>query len=429
MYFLYKALTGLSGPALSHVLQKRLSRGKEHPQRYIEKQSVITKERPQGNLIWLHAASVGEVQSSLILINKILKFFPELNILVTTGTITSAELISKKLPQQAFHQFYPLDHPKWTESFLDHWKPQTVLWMESEIWPNMLKGVRDRKIPAYLINAHLSEKSYSMWRYMKRDIRKILSAFTHILCQTDKDKNRYTDLGAENVTTTDNLKYSAVPLQYDDAEFAHLKEKIRDRKLWLYASSHKGEEELVARIHNNLKTKYPDILSIIAPRHPERSDDIQKNLKSSHLNITVRGNEHKLPNDNTDIYLADTLGELGLFYALCPLACIGRSFSDDGGGGHNPIEAALLNCAILHGPNVQNLQDIFDEMNVENVAIKCHDEQTLEEQINQLLGNDFALMTLQKNAKNFAEKKSHVIDIVMEHIRPALQNLHHADKG
>ncbi len=420
MYALYRWLTISFGFLLSLLLLKRKISGKESHSRYLEKKSVTTKERPTGKLIWIHGASVGEAQSALILIDRIIKKFPNINILVTTGTLTSADLMAKKLPERAFHQFYPLDRPKWVNKFISHWKPNSVLWMESELWPNMLHEIKINNIPSALVNARLSPKSFRIWKKIPNFIKNMLSTFTKILCQTEDDNKKFDELGAVNTITTDNLKYSSEPLSYDDIKLEELRRAIKNRKIWLYSSTHEGEEEIAHELHKKLIKEYPDLLTIIVPRHPDRRDNIKNNCAHYNLHTSYRGSEANLPKDNDGVYIVDTLGELGLFYRLSPIAVIGRSLSKDGGGGHNPIEAAQLNCAVIHGNRIQNLQQIYDEMNMEEAAIKVDNSNELYNVLKALLDNDIVLKKAQNKALEFANKKTHVIDIVMEELNPVL---------
>ncbi len=424
MYQIYKILTALSTPLLTAILNKRLKAGKEDPNRIREKLSIIDKPRPDGDLIWIHAASIGEAQSTLVIIDNLLASNKNLNIIVTTGTLTSAQIMEEKLPKpQAFHQFYPLDHPKWVARFANHWNPDCVIWMESELWPNMLHEIKRRKIPAFLINAHMSEKSFRSWKLLKSLTKSMLSAFNKVLCQTDIDKKRFSALGASNIVVTDNLKYSSPALTYDKVNLDKLRDITLGRVIWLYASTHAGEEEIACRSHIELKKQFPNLLTVIVPRHPDRRDDIKNKCSEFGLNIKFRGFEKSLPNVHDDIYIADTLGELGLFYRLAPLACIGRSFSDDGGGGHNPIEAAQLGCAVIHGNNVQNLQDIFEEMNKAKAAICIEKPENLSLVIETLLSDNNKMLELQNAGKQYAQNKNNVIDGVMSEIKPVLSIL------
>ena len=424
MYSMYRALTRVFGWLFPIILNRRAQIGKEDLRRLSERLGKTEKKRPPNTLIWLHAASVGEAQSALILINTLLKRYRYLNILVTTGTQTSATMMEKHLPIGAFHQYYPLDHPRYTIQFLDHWYPDLVLWMESELWPNMLHDIRARNIPSILINARLSDRSAKRWSLMKGMARSILTTFDHILCQTQHDAHRYTALGTPaNITVTDNLKYSAAPLPFDDVDLKTLSGHIMNRPVWLYASSHKGEEELACRAHEILKATIPDLLTIIVPRHPDRRGAIQTVCETHGLKTVMRGTDKNMPAFDTDIYIADTMGELGLFYRLAPIACIGRSFSDDGGGGHNPLEAAQLGCAVLHGPNVQFQKQLYADMHEALAALPVHNETDLVNTIRSLLTEPEALKTQQDLGIQFARSKAGVVDHVMDVMTPVLNKL------
>ena len=406
---------------LERLLEKRLKTGKEDPDRISEKKGEITKPQPDTPLIWLHAASIGEAQSALILINRLLEIYPEISILITTGTLTSAKVMEQKLPPRAFHQFYPLDHPEWVEEFLEYWSPDVVLWMESELWPNMLTAIKDREIPAILVNAKMSPKSFNMWRFAKPLVTKTLEPFELILTQTSDDAGRYQKLTNQPATITGNLKYSAEPLKVDDKAYKALKNQFKDNTTWVFASTHKGEEEMACRIHTVLKNNIPNLITIVVPRHPERRDQILETCKDFDLNIMLRTDEKNAPEKETDVYIADTLGELGLFYRLCPVSCIGRSFSEDGGGGHNPLEAAQLGSAVIHGPNVQNLQEIYDDMNEARAALRMAHESQMTGTLLDLLTDKTALENLQDTGQKFTQQKAGIIDIVLSKITPLIE--------
>ncbi len=422
MLKLYKNLMGQTKPVLESLLKRRLKAGKEDEARLPERMGQPSRPRPDDALLWVHAASVGEAQSALILIRKLLKLY-KVHILVTTGTRSSARMMEKSLPEGAFHQFYPLDHMEWVENFLDHWRPDAAFWMESELWPNMILSIKARGIPAALINARLSRKSYKRWKLFKKSIGEILSAFDLILAQTSQDKKYFTKLGGRNVTVTDNIKYSANPLPVEMADLDSLKRIIGARPCWLYASTHAGEEKLAYAVHDALATKIPGLFTIIVPRHPERGHEIANLYDSYERDILLRRDIKRLPDADTEVYIANTMGELGLFYRLAPLAVIGRSFSDDGGGGHNPIEAAQLGCAVLHGPHIKNLQEIFDDMDKAGAAICVPAPEALAGMIGHYLTHHEDLKTLQDKGHAFAAYKAHIVDTVMESLQPLLQSL------
>lgn len=419
----YSLLTLRSESFLNQLLKNRLSRGKEDGNRIDERKGFAGIKRPEGTLIWLHAASVGEAQSAMILIHSLLKQFDDIHILVTTGTKTSAKRMQDALPERAFHQYIPLDHPLWVQRFLDHWNPDSVFWMESELWPNMLLDLKKRNIPSVLVNARLSQKSFIRWSLFKNTIRSILSAFSLILAQSKNDADNFEKLGAKNVIACGNIKYSAAPLSHDENTLQSLNAVIGNRPVVAYASTHDNEEEIAADIHDILENTFPNLLTVIIPRHPERGQTILEDLESQHHGTVLRGEKHALPDDKTRIYIANTLGEMGLFYRLADIVYVGRSLSKDGGGGHNPLEPAQLNCAVIHGCYIQNLQDIYHDMQSSNACIQVQNHDELLQKIEWLLSNPTAKDGFIQRAHSFASAKSHVIDTVLEHALPKI------DKG
>ncbi len=419
---LYKTGMQYSEALLKVALVRRQKRGKESLTRMDERMGITKKKRPDGFLVWIHAASVGEAQSALILLQTILTQYKDCRVLVTTGTLTSARLMEKHLPEGAFHQFYPLDHPQWVSRFLDHWSPDLALWMESELWPNMLGAMKARGIQTILINARMSEKSFRSWSFLSSAAREILESFSTILCQTELDAAHYRQLGddknSSHIHVSDNLKYSAAPLPYDAHDLDALRNAIGVRPCWVYASTHEGEEKLAARVHRQLAVSMPEILTIIVPRHPARGEVINNVLSNMQVQTMLRGTEHSLPGENTEIYIANTLGELGLFYRLAPIACIGRSFSKDGGGGHNPIEPAQLGCVVLHGPQIQNLEEIYTQMNSNGAAhcVQTHDD--LVTALRSILNDREQLNIYKSKALDFCSLKSEVLNTVMGFVAP-----------
>jgi len=418
---LYENATRAARPLLESILQLRVRRGKEDPARLPERMGKPSRPRPPGKLIWIHAASVGEAQSALILIESMAKYAPEAHILVTTGTLTSAAQMERRLPAFAFHQFIPLDHPVWVENFMDHWKPDLVLWMESELWPNALLSLKRRNIPVALVNARLSDKSYRNWNFAPAMARAILDTFSLILAQTEKDARHFKNLGAKNIIVTDNIKYSAAPLPHDALALSALRLSVEGRRIWVYASTHAGEESLACRVHKTLKENIPDLLTIIVPRHPQRREEIAGVCFENGLKYTLRSHNAALPAPDDDIYIADTMGELGLFYALCDIAMIGRSFSNDGGGGHNPVEAAQLGCAVLTGPNNQFQRQLYDDMREGGAVIELRSEEELTVALEGLFTDPQKLSAFQQKTAIFAAAKSHVIDGVLDKLAPLLR--------
>lgn len=423
LFWLYKKTMTIGKPAITAVLKRRLENGKEDPNRIQERYGQPSADRPDGPLLWIHVASVGEAQSMLPMAKLYLDQTPNGHVLMTSITRTAADLLSKRLPERAIHQYLPVDRPKWVRRFLDHWKPDIVLWAESELWPCMIMEINKRRISAALLNARMSRRSFSKWSKVQSFAESILSGFAVILTQTQQDFDYYTALGGRSVVVTDNIKYCAAPLPYDPSELASLQSAIGQRPCWLYASTHKGEEELALQVHTGLSARWPNLLTIVVPRHPERASEVESFYKDSPISFCKR-TEFKTPNSDTSIFLVDTLGELGLFYRVAPISCVGRSFSDDGGGGHNPLEPALLHSAVLHGPHIQNLQDIYDQMDAASAAIKVDNAENLGGTVARLLEHPAELASQRDAGFRFASGKSYVLDKVVEELEPLFLMAH-----
>jgi 3-deoxy-D-manno-octulosonic-acid transferase len=348
---LYRSVSGLLPPLAILYLQWRCQHGKEDPARSRERQGIPGHSRPSGPLLWIHAASVGEANAVLPLIEWLLRTRPVIEILVTTGTVASARLLERRLPVRARHQFAPLDLPRWTTRFLDHWRPDLAIWVESELWPNLILAAQARGIPMVLVNGRLSLRSYRRWRLCPGLIRPVLGAFAHCLAQDEVQAERLRRLGAPRVEGIGDLKAASMALPIDRAELDRLRRQIGGRPVWLAASTHAGEEEIAAAAHRRLVPDHRGLLTIIAPRHPIRGADIAAMLAGFAMRVARRSAGQPIAAD-TDVYLADTMGELGLFYSLAGIAFVGGSLTRK--GGHNPFEPARLGCAVLHGPDIRN---------------------------------------------------------------------------
>ncbi len=347
----------LAAPALRLWLRRRLARGKERPGRLAERRGLDPTPRPSGRLLWLHAASVGETVSLLPLIRALGRQDPRLNLLVTTGTVTSAALLLERLPglglgERARHRFVPLDVPAWAARFLDHWRPDAAAFVESELWPNLIAAAAARRIPLALVNARLSERSFSRWRLAPGFARRLLGAFSLVAARSGEDALRLARLGAATATAAGDLKLAAEPLPVDEAERARLAALLGTRPRWLAASTHPGEEVIAADVHRRLRGDFPGLVTIIAPRHPERGPEIFSALSDLAPEIDHRRRSAGADPPQGGLYIADTLGELGLFYRLAPIVFVGRSLA--GRGGQNPLEPARLGCAIAVGPHTEN---------------------------------------------------------------------------
>jgi 3-deoxy-D-manno-octulosonic-acid transferase len=357
LLWLYAWLATLLSPLLRSNLRRRALAGKEIPSRLGERRGHDQAPRPRGKLIWLHAASVGETISILPVIERLLRLRPDVTILVTTGTVTSATLLQQRAaafaPGRIVHRFVPLDVPRWTRRFLGHWRPDVAGFVESEIWPNLLRHTHRSGARLMLINGRMSDPSFRRWRHLPGTAARLMRLFDTIQAQSPADAARFTQLGARDVTAPGNLKFATPELPVDPVALDRLRHRLAGRPVWLAASTHPGEEQIAARIHRALALRHPKLLTIIVPRHPERGPAIAAELEAEPDPIPLtRRSRGQNPPSTAGIWLADTLGELGLLYRAAPIAFVGRSLTT--GGGQNPIEPARLGCAVCVGPLTTN---------------------------------------------------------------------------
>ncbi len=417
IFGLYRALTILGGPLIGHYLRRRLKRGKEDPVRFAERLGRPGLPRPAGPLVWLHAASVGESLSLLPLVERLV---PRMAVLVTTGTVTSAKLMAERLPPGAVHQYIPVDRPGFVRAFLDHWRPDLVLWAESDFWPNLLDGIRRRAIPLVLIQGRISPKSFAGWQRARGFIRHLLSGFSLCLGQTPGDAQRLAALGAPRTECVGNLKMAVPPLPCVEAELDRLRAAIGSRPLWLAASTHPGEEALIARVHGLLRDRFPGLLTLIVPRHPQRGPEI-----AAELGANLRSAGGTL---DCELYVADTMGELGLFYRLAPIVFVGKSIAAGSGGrgsaatgGQNPFEPARLGAAVLFGPSMDNFPEMAPSMVDAGAAEQVADEAGLAEAVGRLLADPALLAARRRAALAWADSEAGVLDALMDVLAPFLE--------
>jgi len=349
----YRLATTALAPAVPFFLRQRALRGKEDTLRMRERLGYASVERPEGRLIWIHGASMGESVAALPLIEAFLKSGN--NALVTSGTVTSAKLMAERLPTGAIHQYAPVDTPAAAKRFLAHWRPDAGLFVESELWPNLLYRAGGQGVKLALVNGRMSERSFRGWRRAPRVAKALLSQFDICLAQDAETANRLKLLGAPRVEITGSLKADAPPLPADETKLAALKNAIGARPVLLASSTHPGEDETILPAQDKLREDYADLLTIIAPRHPERGADIAMLCGSRPV---VRRSEGHLPARDTQVYIADTIGELGLLYRLSPFTFVGGSLIRH--GGQNPLEPARLGCAVLTGPYTGNFTQAYD---------------------------------------------------------------------
>jgi 3-deoxy-D-manno-octulosonic-acid transferase len=411
---IYAAATGLFEPLAPMLLARRARAGKEDSNRISERLGRPTMARPDGPLVWLHGVSVGESLSLLPLIAALQAARPSLNILVTSGTLTSAQVLAKRLPASVIHQFAPVDAPAAAARFLDHWRPGAALFVESELWPNLIVAARARDVKLALLSARMTDASALRWAGAPATARALLQAFDLILPQDAATQARLQGLGA---TTGDhlNLKLVGDAPPVDAALTATL--RAGGRRILLAASTHPGEEPLIAEAFREATAQTPALL-IVAPRHPDRGSQVAADLRARGFTVARRAADEALT-PKTTAYVADTLGELGAFYAAADVVVMGGSFVE-GIGGHNPLEAARLGCAIVTGPHVFNAQDIYAGMFADAAAIAAADPQALAHHIRGLLANPSIARRTGEAALDYAGRQGAALTAAMALIAPLL---------
>ncbi len=412
---IYNTLIAILYPlVIKRYINKRKENGKEDVKRFNERIGRPALKRPEGKLVWLHGASVGESVSMLPLIQKIIETYPDIHVMVTTGTVTSADVMNKRLPERAFHQFIPIDNPIFTTRFVKYWHPDVVLWFESEFWPAILSSIRRKNIPLILINGRISNKTFKRWQQFDFLSKELLSCFTLCLGQSEEDAYRLRVLGAKDAICLGNLKYAGLPLPIDEEKRNELLTQINNRPLWLASSTHNDEEVKVAKIHQRLLAKFPDLLLIIAPRHPNRGQEITDELHKLNMKTALRSANEKIT-AATNIYIADTIGEMGLWYDIANLVFIGGSLIPH--GGQNFIEPSRVRDAVIVGPYMHNFTDAMNRAKKADAIMQINDTVELEELVSQLLENKDLLEAKRSLAYNWATSESKVLDGIMDKVK------------
>lgn len=417
---LYRTLTALGAPAIAWYLGRRRAAGKEDAARFHERLGEARRPRPDGPLVWVHGASVGESLTMLPLVGRLLADHPALNVLVTSGTVSSAAILAERLPDRAFHQYVPVDRRPFVARFLDHWRPDLVLWAESEFWPNLVTLPAGRGIPLVLVNGRMSPDSFTGWQRYRGLIATMLAGFSRCLAQAETDAERLSALGAKDVRVTGNLKYAAPPLPADAGALATLTAQLGGRPVWLAASTHAGEEAAAAAAHKALKAVHGNLLTIIVPRHPDRGEAIAAELAAAGLTVARRSRSEPVE-AATDVYLADTLGELGLFFRLCPVSFMGKSLVDL--GGQNPLEPARLGSAVLAGPHMWNFPDITAGLIQAGAAETVADADALTAALGRHLADPELSAEAGRHGRAAAEAEAGVLDRVLAELGPFMAAL------
>jgi 3-deoxy-D-manno-octulosonic-acid transferase len=414
----YQRLSAAAAPLAPALIKRRLKQGKEDPARVGERRGVSADVRPRGPLVWIHGASVGEVLAAAALIERVRAL--NIRILLTSGTVTSASIVAKRFPADIIHQYVPFDSPRYVARFLDHWRPSLALFIESDLWPNLILSSAARHLPMVLINGRMSHRSFPRWRRIAGTISALLGRFDVCLAQSQVDADRFAALGGRNVVTTGNLKLDVPAPPADPARLERLMGVTRGRPIVVAASTHPGEEELFLEAHRRLAAIFPSLLSVIVPRHPDRGQTIARATAASGLHVALRSRE-QLPIATTDIYVADTMGELGLFYRLAPIVFMGGSLIPH--GGQNPIEAIKLGASIVHGPHVFNFADVYAALDSAGGARLAATPEVLVKQVGQLLADPAARNLSMAAAERVVAQLGGALDRTFAAIEPYLLQL------
>lgn len=380
----YRLAGMMATPLVGAYLTYRAAKGKEDRARRLERFGYASANRPQGPLVWLHAASVGETLAVAPLIKEIRR--RDIHVILTTGTITSAKLAGDRLGDEAIHQYVPIDLKPAVARFLDYWQPDCAIIAESEIWPMTIMELGRRHIPQILVNARLSDRSFARWRRRPAIAEALFENLAVVIAQSDLDAERFRDLGAIHVITSGNLKVDREAPPYDASVLARYMKQIGSRKTWAAISTFEGEESAAAIVHRTLRERNGQ-LTIVVPRHPERADEIEEMLVKQGLKVARRTRDDVLAPD-VDIFLGDTIGEMGLYLRMTEIAFVGRSLFAE--GGQNPMEPAMLGCAILSGGRVQNFREAYQKLARSGSARMVRDVEMLAKGVHYLLTNDAA---------------------------------------
>ncbi len=405
-------------PFIGSYVALRASRGKEQHARRHERYGKASIERPEGPLAWVHAVSVGETGAVLGLVARMRD--RGINVVLTTGTTTSAALVAERLGEDVMHQYVPLDLKPAVSRFLNYWKPDVAIFAESEIWPMTILELGARRIPQILINGRMSDRSFVRWQRRVALAESLFENFSHVAVQTERDAERFMSLGARPVTVTGNLKADVVLPPVDAETQVKMQAAVKGRKVWAAISTHEGEELIATRVHRALKKQWPNLLTIIVPRHPRRTGEVHSMLEEQGMVVALRS-AHGFPVNSTDVFLGDSIGEMGLFLRMANVAFVGKSLT--GGGGQNPLEPAVLDTAILSGPNVNAFAEAYQKLVQSRGARYVQDEQELAKAINHLLGNERLRKGMAQAAARVVGEMEGALDKTWDMLGPYVQPL------
>lgn len=405
-------------PLIGPYVSWRARQGKEDRARRGERYGRPSRPRPVGPLIWVHAASVGETNAVAPLVHELLN--SEINVVLTTGTVASANVATRVFGDTVTHQYVPLDLRPAVRRFLGHWDPDLAVFVESEVWPMTILELNAHRIPQVLINGRLSDRSFAAWQRRPHLAEVLFEKFAHVVAQSDEDGDRFQMLGARPVTVSGNLKADAVPPGVDERALAMLSAQLQGRPVWAAISTHPGEEKLAAEVHMILRDRHPGLLTIIVPRHPDRSSRIVSELAELQLTVARRTTGEAIP-QSADILLGDTIGEIGLYLRLSEIAFLGRSMTAQ--GGQNPLEPAMLGTAILSGRNVQNFRESYQKLIRAGGARLVRDRDMLAGAVHHLLKHDDVRRTMIGSAADAVEQMRGALQRTLKALDPFIHPL------
>jgi 3-deoxy-D-manno-octulosonic-acid transferase len=400
MFFVYRILANLILIFSPLAILVRLFKKKEHPIRFKEKFGFYTKNKVNGKLVWIHGASVGEILSMVPIIEKLENNKKIKQILVTSNTLSSSKVLSTLRLKKTIHQFFPIDTHYQTQKFLNYWMPSVAIFVDSEIWPNMLKNIKERHIGLMLVNARITLKSFKRWKIFPKTAKKIFQSFDICLSSSIKSSRYLRLLGAKKIRFIGNLKFTESENSKNTLNKV-LEEFLLSKKTWCASSTHNKEEIICANAHKKLKDKHKNLLTILIPRHIDRVTEIINQIKKLNLKVHIHNSKNKIDKD-TDIYLVNSFGQTKSFFKVCKTVFLGGSIIKH--GGQNPLEAARFGCKILHGPHVWNFDEIYSLLKKNKVSSKVINSNQLIYEVDKMLNNKNKNINLELKIKNLGNK-------------------------
>ena len=400
MFFIYRILVNLILIFSPIIVLVRLLKRKEHPIRFKEKLGFYSKKKLNGKLIWFHGASVGEILSIVPLIEKLENNKKIKQILITSNTLSSSKILSNLKLKKTIHQFFPIDTNHHTQKFLNYWKPSVAIFVDSEIWPNMINNIKKRSISLMLMNARITQKSFKKWKVFPMNAKEIFQKFDMCLSSSLRSSRYLKLLGAKKIKFIGNLKFTESENNKNNLHKT-LKKKFLSKKVWCASSTHNKEELICANVHKKLKVKHKNLLTILIPRHIDRTTEIVNQIKKLNLKIHLHNSKNKIERD-TDIYLVDSFGQTKSFFKICKTVFLGGSIIKH--GGQNPLEAARFGCKILHGPHIWNFDEIYSLLKKNKVSSKVITSNQLTHAVNKMLNNKNKNRNLELKIKSLGNK-------------------------